>query len=233
MAWIKVEHNIATKIEVFQMAQMLQINRQEIVGHLVNFWVWADQNTEDGKILGNTDVIDILTIPDFGDALINVGWLNVIDQFIEIPKFLLHNGSSAKKRALTAQRVANHRKRHGSDDKVTDALLYKTILNKNKNESNNTVNEIKDLWNKFSKTKIKALTVKRIKQIKELQANHTIEEISSVFEKVAKIPFMQGKNDRNWIADFNYVLRPDKFLKILEGGWDSQITKQNDGDWTK
>jgi len=230
MAWIKVEHNILTKTEVFQLSQMLQITRQEVVGHLITFWIWADQNTEDGKIIGDRNVVDILTIPDFANSLINVGWLDIIGKYIEIPKFLLHNGASAKRRALTAQRVANHRKRKCNGDDVTEPLLYNTILN---NSNKNNINEVKELWNATMNNKVRALTDKRIKQIKGLLKDYTIDEIKSVFEKVAKIPFMQGKNDRKWVADFNYVLRPDKFIKILEGGWDTQIEKNNNGDWTQ
>lgn len=237
MAWIKVEHNLTTKTEVFQMSQMLGISRQEIVGHLVEFWIWADQNTEDGIIIGNRNVVDTLTIPDFANALINVGWLDVIADKLEIPKFLLHNGASAKRRALTAQRVANHRKRNSNTSDVTEPILYNTILNNKEidkvTEDPNILN-VKIFWNKYSKNQIRAITPNRKKAIRKLLKEYTIEQIEMVFEKVAKIPFMQGRNNSNWVADFNYVLKPDKFLKIFEGGWDSQIEKQNDiQGWTQ
>jgi hypothetical protein len=32
-----------------------------------------------------------------------------------------------------------------------------------------------------------------------------------------QLPFMQGANDRGWIADADFFLRPDAVLKISEG----------------
>ena len=41
--WIKVEHATATKPEVFQMAEEIGASPDEIVGLVVKFWVWVDQ----------------------------------------------------------------------------------------------------------------------------------------------------------------------------------------------
>lgn len=227
MAWIKVEHNLATKVEVFQLCRLLEIKNVEAVGHLVNFWIWADQNSEDGQMIGDISMIDAITMEGFGKALVKVNWLTEEADQIIIPNFLLHNGSSAKRRATTAQRVANFRKKKTlhppcNPSSVSIELLEKIREDKNRNNNINVV----DLWNETNQgklPKVQAVSQKRKTLIAKIQKTFTDEDIRKVFEKVQMIPFMTGDNERKWVASFDYVMREDSFIKILEGGWDSQI----------
>jgi len=209
----------------------LNITRQEAIGHLVNFWVWADQNTEDGRLIGDRKVVDTLTMENFANELIKVGWLDIIGGHIEIPKFLLHNGASAKRRALTAQRVANHRKRNSNNDGVTDKLLYNTILNNkdiNSYSEDPNIEKVKELWNESNNPKIKAMTNKRKKAIKAILKDYHIDQITEVFKKIPLIPFLNGDNKYKWKCDFNWIMKPDNFIKLEEGGYDTQTNKEND-----
>src|SRR5678816_4359061 len=52
-----------------------------------------------------------LALKSISKSLETVGWLRVTGDGILIPNFLRHNGQSAKKRALTARRVAKHREK--------------------------------------------------------------------------------------------------------------------------
>src|SRR5262249_47303914 len=59
----------------------------------------------------------------FCEALQEVGWLTVELDRLVIPRFERHNGQSAKRRALTADRVARHRAQNaGNASSVTQAL---------------------------------------------------------------------------------------------------------------
>ena len=42
--WIKIEHSLPNKPEVMQLASLLGVDELQIVGHLVCFWIWCDQN---------------------------------------------------------------------------------------------------------------------------------------------------------------------------------------------
>ena len=42
--WIKIEHALPGKPEVMQMAEILGVDEMQVVGHLVCFWCWVDQN---------------------------------------------------------------------------------------------------------------------------------------------------------------------------------------------
>lgn len=126
-SWIKVEVITPDKPEIFQIAEILNIDPDAVLGKLVRIWAWADQQTIDGNAGSVTKgVLDRLAfITGFADALITVGWLAYEDGRLILPNFERHNGESSKKRALTNRRVAEHRKRE--TQKVTQPALQKEL----------------------------------------------------------------------------------------------------------
>ena len=38
-----------------------------------------------------------------------------------------------------------------------------------------------------------------------------------LFEKAEASPFLKGRNDRNWTADFNWLMNSGNMAKVLEG----------------
>jgi hypothetical protein len=103
--WIKIEHTTPRKEEVIRIAGILKINPYEVVGRLIELWIWADQNTKTGRtFVQDMSAIDHLTGKEgFGQAMLTAGWLTVVDDGFEFPNFMRHNGKSAKKRADDAR----------------------------------------------------------------------------------------------------------------------------------
>lgn len=93
-----------------------------IIGGLYWLWATADQHTEDGILPGlSLRQIDRKSgVPGFGQAMCDIGWLAEDVNGVRILRFEEHNGTSAKKRAVTAKRVANHR--FGNADVTLPAL---------------------------------------------------------------------------------------------------------------
>lgn len=117
--WIKVDHTLPGKPEIDRMAAVLGIDHDAVVGKLVRFWIWADQQSVNGDALSVTETF-IDRVADqklFADALKKVGWLIKIKGGFSIPNFDRHNGKSAKSRALTKNRMQRSR----DDGSVTDA----------------------------------------------------------------------------------------------------------------
>jgi hypothetical protein len=114
-SWIKIEVITPDKPEVFQLAEILDIDPDAALGKLVRLWAWADQQTIDGNAKCNAasvtkNAVDRITfIRGFADALIRVGWLAVEGETLIFPNFERHNGNSSKKRALTNDRVTKMR----------------------------------------------------------------------------------------------------------------------------
>lgn len=104
--WIKVEKELHDKPEVRRMARALRLSRFDIVGRLVSVWSWADSHsfTGSGMDISEEDIDDIADLIGFADALRQVGWLKGRAASLEFPNFGRHNGQSAKRRAMEAER---------------------------------------------------------------------------------------------------------------------------------
>ncbi|HBR6062075.1 TPA: DNA replication domain protein [Klebsiella pneumoniae] len=141
-SWIKVEVITPDKPEIFQIAEILNIDPDAVLGKLVRIWAWADQQTVDGNAGSVTKgVLDrIAFITGFADALIAVGWLAYDGNKLILPNFERHNGESSKKRALTNRRVAAHRK--NETQKVTLSALQKALPEEEEEEEEEE--EVKD-----------------------------------------------------------------------------------------
>lgn len=116
--WIKIEVITPDKPEIYQLAEILAIDPDAVLGKLVRIWAWADQQTIDGNASCNAvsvtkSAIDrIGFMPGFADALIQVGWLRLEGSILIFPNFDRHNGKSSKKRTLTNRRVTQLRKKN-------------------------------------------------------------------------------------------------------------------------
>ena len=133
MAWIKIEDCTPDKPEVIQLANILGIDQDAVLGKLIRVWLWADAQTYDGNAKTNAATVSQPLVgalagrelanapsvskafldrctycPGFGAALEQVGWLTAIGGVLSFPNFDRHNGQTAKQRAVTAKRVAKH-----------------------------------------------------------------------------------------------------------------------------
>lgn len=57
------------------------------------------------------------------------------------------------------------------------------------------------------------------------KANPSFDTFRTLFEKAEKSKFLQGANDRNWKADFDFMMHSSRFDKILEGVYDDKEPK--------
>lgn len=144
--WIKMRGNLWDDPRVGALADAADTSEAAIVGGLYWLWATADQHTEDGILPGlSLRRIDSKTgIPGLGAALVGIGWISEVPGGIRIERFEEHNGASAKKRAVTAKRVANHRSSNDDvtppalqddDDGVSDALAREEKSREEKKDS--------------------------------------------------------------------------------------------------
>lgn len=111
--WIKMRGNLWDDPRVAKLCDLTDQGEAAIVGGLYWLWATADQHSADGTMPGlSLRQIDRKTgIQGFGQALCDIGWISESDEGIQIVRFEEHNGASAKSRAMTAKRVANHKER--------------------------------------------------------------------------------------------------------------------------
>lgn len=142
--WIKVEMTTPDKPEVACIAAELDIDTDTAFGKLFRVWSWFDQHSTNGHAPSVTKKVlnRVANVPGFCDAMEKVGWLIDDGQHIHMPNFDRHNGESAKKRALAAERKRRSRIK---DAEVTeesrgerDKSVPESVTREEKRRSNTT-----------------------------------------------------------------------------------------------
>jgi hypothetical protein len=110
--WIKMRADLQTHPKVVRIASALNADRLRAVGGLHAVWCLFDAHSIDGSLEGYTpDALDgLIGCPGFARAMAAVGWLEVSDGSLALPRFDEHNGKSAKRRATETERKREARK---------------------------------------------------------------------------------------------------------------------------
>jgi uncharacterized phage protein (TIGR02220 family) len=121
--WIKMRVALKDDPSVIQIACATGLDEYAVVGRLHSVWSWADAHTADGNADSVTEkwLDRYVQVEGFAAAMREAGWLEVTPTGLNIPSFDRHNGKSAKKRALTKDRVDKNR----NAGSVTEALPEK------------------------------------------------------------------------------------------------------------
>jgi hypothetical protein len=75
--------------------------------------------------------------------------------------------------------------------------------------------------------KIKGATGKRVGYIKARIREFGIEAVYEVIAKATASDFLNGKNQRGWVASFDWIMLPTNFPKVLEGNYDNRTNNFN------
>lgn len=138
--WLKFECNLPEKPETLAITTAMGWEDPDItVGKLMRLFRWFDQHTINGNANGVTaaSLDRIIGVSGFAQAVANCGWLVFDSVGVSLQKFDRHNGASAKSRAQTAKRVANHRgkaedeapeKHETADDQTSNAATVTKAL---------------------------------------------------------------------------------------------------------
>lgn len=112
MSWIKIETHTPDKPEIYAIAELLNITPDDAFGKCFRVWAWFDAHTTNGKTNGASVspalINRVAGVSGFAEAIVSTGWMIAEANGLTISNFDAHNGETAKKRGLTAKRVANH-----------------------------------------------------------------------------------------------------------------------------
>ena len=131
--WIKIEHALPDKPEVMQMASILDIDADAVVGKLIRVWLWFDTHTNNGTAPVTVQALlnRYTCVTGFVDAMEKVGWISIDNERLSIVGFDRHNGTSAKARANCNRRVAKSREKK---NKSVTPPLQKALPEKRREE---------------------------------------------------------------------------------------------------
>lgn len=100
--WVVWTKGLSRKREVLAIAGRTGRDRRQVACLLMEFWEWADGETEDGYLAGvsvrNLSASQADTDDEFWGQVADVGWLEVTECGVRIPRFVRWMGKSAKRR---------------------------------------------------------------------------------------------------------------------------------------
>lgn len=70
--------------------------------------------------------------------------------------------------------------------------------------------------------KIKSISEARRKAVRARLRTYGLGEFRTVFSKAEESDFLKGKNERNWSATFDWIIKDSNFAKILDGNYDNK-----------
>ena len=103
---------------------------------------------------------------------------------------------------------------------ATQKVDYSKLLeffNKTISESGSVIKEIRQL------------TERRKLAIQARARENGKESLMEVIIQAAESDFLNGKNDRGWVADFDWLMRPNNFVKVLEGNYNNNNNDRRRG----
>lgn len=83
--------------------------------------------------------------------------------------------------------------------------------------------EIVDAYNNTCKSlpRVTSLSEARRKAIRARLKTYTLDDLKRVFIKAEQSSFLKGANDRNWSANFDWLLKDSNIAKVLDGNYDN------------
>jgi hypothetical protein len=149
-------------------------------------------------------------------------------KYISIPTFLVHqNPHPHEKKSIIPP----------ASGEIVTCNVMSTECNADSLQSSNLIpdslsipyREIGEAFNKICTglKKVRDITEKRKKAIKARWNIHPgIEFYREYFSRVQSSDFLKGKNDRNWMADFDWLMNEQNMAKVLEGRYDNRKPTQ-------
>lgn len=69
---------------------------------------------------------------------------------------------------------------------------------------------------------VKAISESRKKAIKARLKSYSVDDFTTLFEKAEASSFLKGKNNKNWSATFDWLIKDANMAKVLEGNYDDK-----------
>ena len=88
-------------------------------------------------------------------------------------------------------------------------------------------------WNSLGLNKLINIKNKRLKSLKARVKEYGIEKVMEAIDNINQSDFLKVKNDRGWQIDFDWLMKPNNFIKVLENKYKSNEpviqASKNDG----
>lgn len=171
----------------------------------------------------------------------NFGMIEIINNTITIPNWSKHQNFDKieKRNEYMKQYMKDYREKQkllteGKEDckvnsKLNNKFNVSTLEEKRKEEKRKEkkrieYNNIVEIYNQncTNLSKVLKITEKRKNSIRKFLKEFTIDDFINICKLANENNFLIGNNDRNWKADLDFLLRPDKATAILENKYSNK-----------
>lgn len=187
-----------------------------VCGALVQLWSYMDDHgrEDDSLDLSPEEIDELVGLPGFS-GLMPEDWLEVLDDGrTKLPDFQAHNGVEARRKALTAQRVAKHRSAQAEADvtqqryaSVTAALPDQTRPDQTRSKkvpsepvergrSTDVIERLFEHWRLEHDHRHARLDDRRRKAIRRALATYSEADLRLAISGYRNSPHHMGMNDR-------------------------------------
>ena len=153
------------------------------------------------------------------------------DQMAEIE--LKENGAYTEKvpeplKIEDSENTATTWQPHGNQMATQDSIgkdsIVKESIKEEVKEENATCKQVVTFFHSIcvSYPKVKVLSDARQKAIKARLRTYSLEDFRTLFEKAEASSFLKGGNDRNWSANFDWLIKDANMAKVIDGNYDDR-----------
>lgn len=132
------------------------------------------------------------------------------------------------------QGLVQNEPRDGSKWTNKDTPIRDSINNISKDILCSThVQRVIEEWNSIGLQKIISINAgtNRYKSLKARINEYGIENVIKAIKNINESSFLKGQNDRNWIVNFDWLVKPNNFIKVLEGNYKNENGGKNNGSF--
>jgi predicted phage replisome organizer len=168
------------------------------------------------------------------------GMIEIVEKVITIPNWNKHQTLDAYDKKKERDRLYQQERRSkqrllaaGSSDESSDGQAtpssYVAISEEDKEEEKELdidkertdYKSLVDLYHSICKSfpSVRSLSDARKKAIKARLNTYSLDDFRTVFENAEASAFLRGSNDRNWSANFDWLIADKNFVKVLEGNY--------------
>lgn len=217
--------------------RLLNLKPYEAVGVLESLWMMAALFADDGDLsrFSRDEIADAIgwdnSEIDVVESLIDCRWLDLNKDVLSIhdwdehcPKYV---SDRRNKRKMRDQSESGSRKSQNVADirrKSLPTQPNQSKPNKTKPHSDNelSIDLVIKYWNKKTSQRCRATDKRKASLSARCKDPWWRDHWRQAIDAAASSAFHMGENDRGWIADFEWFLKPDSATKLIEQKQQSQ-----------
>ena len=173
------------------------------------------------------------------EALIKFGvverWANETLYMVAMQELIGSEGSSAE-RVRRHRALQNNQQALQSNTEVTKSNTEIEIEKEKELELEKELEEEKSIdylaiVNAYKETCVSLPTVRNLSEARKksirarLRSGYTLDDFITLFKKAQESDFLKGKNNNDWMANFDWLIKDANMAKVLDGNYDNKGKK--------